>query len=232
MNPVRLKSPAAPVTGEAAHFSVFWETWKVIDDHFYGDTSDETARTYGAIKGSLETLDDPYTLFVEPQRRDREQEELRGSFGGIGAWVERSPDGRILLTPMDDQPAAKAGILAGDELIAVDGESVTADMPFDDVLAMVRGQAGEIVRLTVRREGSDEPQTFEVRREEIVTPSVTYELTEPEIGYIRLSIFNERSSDELRDAVLDLREQGATQYIIDLRNNGGGLLPAAIDSGM
>ena len=92
----------APVTGEAARFSVFWETWTVVDDHFYGDTSDETARTYGAIKGSLETLDDPYTLFVEPQRRDREQEELRGSFGGIGAWVERSPDGRILLTPMDD----------------------------------------------------------------------------------------------------------------------------------
>lgn len=219
----------APVTGEAARFSVFWETWKVIDDHFYGDTSDETARTYGAIKGSLETLDDPYTLFVEPQRRDREQEELRGSFGGIGAWVERSPDGRILLTPMDDRPAAKAGILAGDELIAVDGEPVTADMPFNDVLAMVRGQAGEIVRLTVRREGSDEPQTFEVRREEIVTPSVTFELAEPGIGYIRLSIFNERSSDELRDAVLDLREQGATQYVIDLRNNGGGLLPAAID---
>jgi len=85
----------------------------------HGDLSSDTARTYGAIRGSLETLDDPYTLFVEPQRREREQEELRGSFGGIGAWVERTPDGLIILTPMDDRPAARAGVQSGDELIAV-----------------------------------------------------------------------------------------------------------------
>jgi carboxyl-terminal processing protease len=219
----------APVASQVSDFSVFWEAWRVVNEHFYGDTSDETARIYGAIKGSLEALDDPYTLFVEPQQREREQEELRGSFWGIGAWVDKSPDGRILLTPIDDQPAARAGILAGDELIAVDDEPITPDIPFDDVLAMVRGQAGQIALLTVRRAGVDEPLTFEVKREEIVTPSITYKLLAPDVGYIKLSIFNERTGDELRDAVLDLREQGAVQYIIDLRNNGGGLLNAAID---
>jgi carboxyl-terminal processing protease len=224
-----VRAAHAPATGDVAGFSVFWEAWRVVQDHFYGDASDEQARTYGAIRGSLDALDDPYTVFVEPQQRQREQEELRGSFGGIGAWVERSADGRILLTPMDDRPAAEAGILAGDELVAVDGVPITADMPFDDVLALVRGEAGDIVRLTVRRENVADPLTFDVRRAEIVTPSVSYELTEPGIGYVRLSIFNERTGDELREALEELEELGATAYVVDLRNNGGGLLPAAID---
>jgi carboxyl-terminal processing protease len=219
----------SPVTGENASLSVFWEAWRVIDQYFYGDTPSHAERTYGAIRGSLDVLNDPYTYFIEPQQRDREQEELRGSFGGIGAWVERTEDGRVLLTPMDGRPADQAGVRAGDELIAVDGTPITPDTPFDDVLAMVRGQSGQVVRLTVRRSGTDESLTFEVRREEIVTPSAVWELKPPEIGYIRLSIFSERTSDELRDAVRDLRLQGANRYVIDLRNNGGGLLPAAID---
>lgn len=219
----------APVAGDDASLSLYWEVWRVIDQYFYGSTPSRAERTYGAIRGSLDVLRDPYTYFIEPQQREREQEELRGSFGGIGAWVERSEDGQVLLTPMDGRPADVAGIRAGDQLIAVDGTPITLDTPFDDVLAMVRGQSGEVVRLTVRRAGSDEPLTFEVRREEIVTPSVTYELETPEIGYVRLSIFGERTSDELRDAVRELRSQGATRYVIDLRNNGGGLLPAAID---
>jgi carboxyl-terminal processing protease len=218
-----------PITNDIAGFDVFWEAWRIIDDHFYGDPSDQTARTYGAIQGSLDVLDDPYTLFVEPQQREREQEELRGSFGGIGAWVERTSDGRILLTPMEDRPAAKAGVLSGDELIAVDDTPITPEMSFDDVLALVRGEAGAIVRLTVHREGVAEPLVFEVERAEIITPSVTHELLEDGIGYIRLSIFNERTNEELEDAIRDLRDQAAAKYVIDLRDNGGGLLPAAID---
>jgi carboxyl-terminal processing protease len=218
-----------PVAGTTEAFGIFWEAWDLVDDHFYGDSSDETARTYGAIQGSLNALEDPYTLFVEPQQRDREEEQLRGSFGGIGAYVERAPDGRILLTPMPDRPAERAGILAGDQLIAIDGEPVTPDMPFDDVLAMVRGDVGEVVRLTVRREGAGEPLTFKVKRQEIATPSVSSELVAPGIGYVGLSIFGERTNQELEDAVRELRDQGAEKFVIDLRNNGGGLVPAAVD---
>ena len=218
-----------PVTGEVNGFGVFWEAWNLVDGHFYGDSTDEQARTYGAIKGSVQALDDPYTLFVEPQQRDREEEELRGSFGGIGAIVERTPDGRILLTPMEDRPAQEAGILAGDELIGVDDQPVNAEIPFEDVLAMVRGKVGEVVTLTIRREGVDEALDFEVRRQEIVTPSVSWELIAPDVGYVQLSIFGERTSDELDEALRELRAQGATRYVLDLRNNGGGLLPAAID---
>ena len=219
----------APATGESDHFGVFWEAWNLVNDYFYGDSSDEQARTYGAIQGSVQALEDPYTLFIEPQQRDREEEELRGSFGGIGAMVERTPDGRILLTPMADRPAAQAGVLAGDELIGVDDRTLSADMPFEDVLALVRGNVGEVVKLTIRREGVSDTLDFEIRRQEIVTPSVSWELIEPDIGYVQLSIFGERTSDELQEAVRELRAQGASRYVLDLRNNGGGLLPAAID---
>ena len=98
-----------PVTDDAVQFGVFWEAWNLVNEYFYGDSSNEKARTYGAIEGSVRALDDPYTLFIEPQQRDREEEELRGSFGGIGAMVERTPEGRILLTPMEGRPAAQAG---------------------------------------------------------------------------------------------------------------------------
>jgi carboxyl-terminal processing protease len=219
----------APVTGEVSVFGVFWEAWELVDDHFVGDSSDETARTYGAIQGSLRALEDPYTVFIEPQERDREEEQLRGSFGGIGAYVERIEDGRVLLTPMPDRPAAAAGILAGDELVAVDGVPITGDMPFDDVLAMVRGKVGQVVRLTVRREGSAGLLIFEVKRGEILTPSVSWELLPDGVGYIKLSIFGERTNGELEDAVRDLRDRGADRYVVDLRDNGGGLLPAAVD---
>lgn len=218
-----------PVIGETATFGVFWEAWRLIDDHFYGDSSDEKARTYGAIEGSVRALDDPYTLFIEPQQRDREEEELRGSFGGIGAFVERTPDGRVLLTPMEDRPAAQAGILAGDELIGVGDRPITAEMSFEDVLALVRGNVGEMVKLTVRREGVADPLEFQVRRQEIVTPSVSWEWIAPDVGYVQLSIFGERTNDELEDALRELRAEGARRFVLDLRNNGGGLLPAAID---
>jgi len=219
----------SPAIGGSQPFAVFWEAWGLVDRNFYGAKPDETTRAHGAIRGSLSTLDDPYTVFVEPRERDREQEELRGSFGGIGVVVERTSDGRIIMTPVADRPAATAGILAGDELIAVDGLLIGAETPFDDVLAAVRGKVGTMVKLTIRRQGVSEPLTIEVRREEIVTPSVTWELEAPDVGYVKLSIFNERTGDELKQAIQELRKQGATAFVIDLRNNGGGLLSAAID---
>jgi len=223
------RAAQAPATGEAAILGTFWEAWHLVDEYFYGEPPTDTVRVRGAIAGSLATLNDPYTVLVEPQQHDREEEELRGSFGGIGALVSRTPDGRILLEPMEGRPAAEAGIQAGDELIAVDGVPITSDMPFDDVLAAVRGEAGKIVRLTVRRESLAEPLTFDVKRQEIVTPSVAWELAEPGIGYIRISIFNERTNQELEDAIAALQREQARAFVVDLRDNGGGLLEAGID---
>ena len=220
----------SPASGNDASMSLFWEAWSLIDRHFYGDPIDPVQRTYGAIEGSVAKLDDRYTRFIEPQEHRREQEDLRGSFGGIGAWIERRPDGRVILTPMEGQPAERAGVYAGDELIAVDGIPIT-DMSLQDVVDKVKGEIGTRVVLTLRREGVESPFDIEIERQEILVPSVSWQVIEeaPGIGYIQLRMFNERTADELKTAIAELRNQGANRWIIDLRDNGGGLLSAAID---
>lgn len=214
-----------------ASMALFWETWSLIERHFYGPPIDHVQRTYGAIEGSLSKLNDQYTRFVEPEEHRREQEDLRGSFGGIGAWVERRPDGRIVLTPMEGQAAEQAGVRAGDELIAIDGIPITDEMSIQDVVSRVKGEIGTRVVLTLRREGVEQPFDIEIERREILVPSVTWRVIEdaPQIGYIQLRMFNERTADELKTAITELRELGANRWIIDLRDNGGGLLSSAVD---
>lgn len=212
-------------------FDVFWEAWHILERDFYGDLPGEKQMTYGAIRGVVATLDDPYTSFVEPQPRELERHDLQGRFGGIGAWVQQKGPGVFVLSPMRDRPAAQAGIQEGDVLVAVDGTEITSEATMEDVLAMVRGPVDTVVRLTIRREGAGELLTFEINRQEFEIPSVSWRLLEeePTIGYVKLNLFSERTSGELREALDDLASQGATQLILDLRDNGGGLLQAAID---
>ena len=158
MRPARLTRLSPGIRPSLASFGKRG-TWSTIT--FIGDSTDETARTYGAIQGSLRALDDPYTrLYRAPAARPRRGSSCAAVLAALAPLLSERDDGRILLTPMEDRPAAKAGILEGDELMAVDGSPDYAEMPFDDVLALVRGEVGDVVRLTVRREGSAEPLDF------------------------------------------------------------------------
>ncbi len=213
-------------------FDVFWEAWGKIEESFLGEIPDGRQRTYAAIRGSMEILDDPYTVFVEPIAREHEREQLQGRFGGIGAYVRRPEDGGpIILEPIPGNPAETAGILAGDILIAVDGVPITDDMTVTDVADMVKGEKGKAVILTVQHPGESEVVDIEIVRDDILIPSVTSQILEedPEIGYVRLSRFSGESSSEVADALEELLDQGATHFILDLRQNRGGLLDAAID---
>lgn len=216
---------------EAAEFGVFWEAWHLIEGRFFGDLPDMQRVTWGAIRGALATLEDPHTTFLEPQPRQREKEDLSGQFGGIGAYVSQAEDGSIVLDPMPGLPAEQAGVLEGDVVIKVDDTEVTPEMSVDEVVTLVRGQVGTIVRLTLRREGQSEPVVVEVERQVIPTPSVEWRLVEDAegIGYIRISIFSGRTDQELEEAIDELKDQGMTALVLDLRGNGGGLLDAAID---
>ena len=220
-----------PTTEEIEPFTVFWEAWHILERDFYSQLPTAQQMTYGAIRGVLTTLDDPYTIFVEPKPRRLEKDDLRGSFGGIGAWVSKHEDGAIVLKPMEDKPAQRAGILEGDIVIKVDDQEITLDMSLEDVILLIRGPIGRVVKLTISRAGDPEPLVFEITREKVETPTVTWRLLDEGqgLGYVSISLFTERTNKELETALKGLKAQGATRLILDLRNNSGGLLETSID---
>ncbi|MBN1316843.1 MAG: S41 family peptidase [Anaerolineales bacterium] len=211
-------------------FALFWEVWDLIEQDFFGELPDETELTYNAIRGSLDTLDDPYTVFIEPQPREMERDSLRGSFGGIGAVVSQNENGEIVLSPIEGQPAILAGILEGDVVLAVDGQPVEPSMTVDDVVTMIRGPVDKEVTLKVRHPNGETGEITIVRAV-IELPSASWEILddEPTIGYIYLTRFTERSAEELETAINELQAEGAEKLVLDLRYNGGGLLQSAVD---
>lgn len=215
----------------AEPFSIFWQAWHILERDFYGDLPDDKQMAYGAVRGVIAVLDDPYTAFVEPQPRELERHDLQGYFGGIGVWVQQQGPGVFVLTLKRDQPAAHAGVRDGDVLVTVDGTEITPETTIEEVLAIMRGPVGTMVSLTVRREGEEELLAFEITRQEVEIPSVSWRRLEewPTIGYVKINLFSERTAGELREALDDLMAQDVTHIILDLRDNGGGLLQAAID---
>jgi carboxyl-terminal processing protease len=220
--------PANSSEDERDVFALFWEVWEILKDDFYGDLPEGSDVPYAAVRGVLATIEDPYTILVEPSPRELEKDALRGSFGGIGAWVAQREDGAIVLTPMDGRPAAEAGVLQGDIVVAVDGTD-TQGLLRDDVVALIRGPIGSSVRLTVLREESGETLEIDVRRERIETPTAEwYMLEEPGVGYLRISLLGERTPKEVTEGLDELIDQGAAKLVLDLRSNPGGILDAAV----
>jgi carboxyl-terminal processing protease len=220
-----------PTAEELQSLGLYWEVWHRVEQQFYGKVPDAPLSTYGAIRGALATLNDPYTLFIEPEPAKEEKAQLEGRFGGIGAFIQRDENGRVILDPMPDQPAEKAGIRQGDILVAVDGQPIAPEMSTDEVVKRVKGEIGTKVTLTIQREGVENTLDITVERAAIETPSAQWRILEqaPKIGYIQLTSFTERSNKELNRAFEELAAQGAESYILDLRGNGGGLLETAVD---
>jgi carboxyl-terminal processing protease len=213
-------------------FDIFWEAWDRIEESFIGDIPVSRDVAYGAIRGSMANLNDPYTVFIEPVVRQVERESLQGHFGGIGAMLSRPEEGGdIVLNPVPGNPAEAAGMLMGDVLIAVDDVEITSEITVMEVRDMLRGEKGTMVRLTVIHKGDEEPVELEIVRDDILDPSVTSQIVgdDSNVGYIRLARFSGESGGEVEDALNSLLEQGAETLILDLRNNGGGLLTAAVD---
>lgn len=220
-----------PLARADQDIGLFWEAWDLINGSFLGELPNSTEITYGAIRGSIAMLNDPYTVFIEPAARDVERERLQGRFGGIGAHIQRNEDGAIVLEPIPGNPAEAAGILSGDILLAVDGQPIPPEMTVPEIVELIKGESGTPVVLTVRHAGDTESVDIEVVRGDILLPSVSYRLVtdEPTVGYIGLSRFSSETVNEVSDAIIDLRQQGATSFVLDLRQNGGGLRDAAVD---
>jgi carboxyl-terminal processing protease len=226
--PTRSTSPAAD------NFGVFWEAWKVVQDEFYGELPENLDVTYGAIRGSLRALGDPYTVFTDPEDTAVNRPNLEGEFEGIGAYVTQNEDGQLVIqTPMRGQPAERAGVLPGDIVVKVDGQDI-GGMDINDAVLLIRGPKGTTVELTIFREGEEDVLTIPVVRDRIEIPSVNQarlleEEGAPEVGYLQLTEFAADTRVELEKEMDALRAGGAEALIVDVRNNPGGFLSTAIE---
>ena len=214
-------------------YALLDEAWARVRDNFVGDVPTDTVRDYGAIRGELATLGDRWTVLVEPQAHTEERTQWEGEFGGIGVSVHLNEKGKVVLSPQKGSPADVAGVREGDILVGVDGTLLPDQPTLNDVLVRVRGEIGTSVKINVMRDGKT--LAFTIKRTTIEIPSVESRLitgTSPlsgTIGYIAIHQFTERTGAEVRQAVSDLRKQGSQAYLIDLRDNGGGLLSSAVD---
>ncbi len=211
-------------------FAPFWFTWQLIHERYVEQPVNDVELMRGAIRGMLEALGDQYSGYMDPEEFQDAQTSIEGEYEGIGAWVDVTRDYLTIISPIPGSPAAKAGLRPGDQIIAVDGEDVTG-IPPELVRRRVLGPAGTQVRLTIRRVTDEGVQEFDVviTRARIQIPDVEYQMLEGDIGYVRLIMFGVRSDENLREALRELKAQGAKAFILDLRNNGGGLLTTAVN---
>ena len=213
---------------EEQNLHVLMEVWDLIESDFYGEIPSPEDRVYGAIRGMLETLDDDYTSFLEPTIAEIQRTDASGSFEGIGALVRMNDEGILeIVRPFEDQPADKAGMLAGDRVLAVDGESIVGYGIYE-AITLIRGPEGEEVVLTVQREVGSEPFDVTIVRARIDIPIVESEMLEDNIGYVSLFEFSSPATAQLEEAIEELVDQGATALVFDLRDNPGGYLDQAV----
>jgi len=197
-------------------------------DYVDGEKLSYQDLTYGALKGMLNGLD-PHSQFMEPASYDEINQETRGQFGGIGVVIGMKDGVITVISPMEDTPGFKAGLLPGDKIIRIEGKS-TEKLSLSDAVKQLRGAPDTKVNLTVLRPKSREVKDISVQRAIIKVESVKdTRLLDDKIGYIRITQFNEPTSDEFEKALLKLEKEGMTALVLDLRNNPGGLLESAVD---
>lgn len=208
-------------------FAPFWESWQIVHDDYVDQPVDDLKLMQGAISGMLDSLGDEHTSYMDPHVYTQATSSMEGSYDGIGAWVDSTGDYLAIVSPMPGSPAEEVGLKPGDLVIAIDGEDMTG-IDGDLVIRKVLGEAGTTIELTIRRKGESEPLIFEITRAHITIPSVEGELLEDNIGYVRIYTFGSNTTSELRAMLKDLLDEGAEGFIVDFRNNGGGLLVTAI----
>lgn len=216
--------------GEDSQFSSFQpleEMYTILMTRYLEEIDSETL-IEGALEGMASSIDDPYTEFLDEAESSSIDEDIQGSFEGIGAEVMKEGEYVRIVSPIAGSPAEEAGLMPNDLIVEVDGESV-ADLNINEAVALIRGPQGTEVDLLVLR--GDTEFTVTITRDSIPVESVRYELDEdhPTIGYVHITNFNIPTYEEIVDAIVELQDQGAEQFVFDVRGNPGGLLNSAIE---
>ncbi len=227
-----------PKTAEKGDFDMFWKVWQKTS-HLYVDKSqlDSKKMTDGAISGMVAAIGDPYTAYFPIQQNKEFKEEIGGSFGGVGMELGYKEKKLSVVAPLDDTPAAKAGILAGDYILRIMDEKNKVDRITDGIavaeaVKLIRGEIGTSVKLTLFRDGQEKPFDAELVRAEIVVKSIklTFDKNSnnKDIAVIKFSRFGDRTQTEWNSAVSEIVNKGVDGVLVDMRNNPGGYLEMAV----
>jgi carboxyl-terminal processing protease len=215
----------------AVDFGLFWQVWdKLYKEYVDSDTLDAKKLVYGAISGMVDAAGDQYTVFFEPETSKKFQEEVSGAFSGVGMEIGKRNDAITVIAPIKNSPAMKAGIKSGDVVAKVDNQS-TDGWSVEEAVSKIRGNKGTTVKLTIIRDGETEPLEFSLIRDTIRVPAVEWKMLENNVAYLQIFSFNGNVDSEFNAAAREIHESTAKHLIIDLRNNPGGLLDAAVNIG-
>lgn len=240
-------STAAPATGKVTNattsiakelpkylkkdvnFDLYWQTWQTIKDKAYNKDIPDTKLFYGSLQGMVAALGDPYSVFMTPSDATQFQDDLKGNFDGIGAEIAVKNSQLIVVSPLDDSPALKAGLKPKDWIMKINGTS-TDGMSSGEAVSLIRGKAGTDVTLTIYRDGFSEPRQFKITRAAITVKSLSLEyLTGGQIAHIKVRQFNDDTMPLLDSAITDiLSKLAVSRIILDLRGNPGGYLDSAV----
>ncbi len=223
------KKPEKPETSDDIYkqLEVFSDVISIVRAEYVDDVKSKDL-IYGAMKGMIQSLD-KYSEFMDPETYTEMKVETEGEFGGIGIEIAIKDDILTVIAPIEDTPAYKVGIKAGDRIVKIDGQ-ITRGITLLEAVKKLRGKPGTQVPVTVLRESEGKVLDFTITRDLIKVKSIRdVKILEDKIGYIRLSVFQERSAKDLEDALLELEKQGMDSLILDLRNDPGGLLNVAAD---
>ncbi len=215
------------------NFKLFWDTWDLLSRNYLDKKAlDPHKMLYGAIQGMVASLGDPYTVFLPPQQQQSTKEELGGSFEGVGMELGYNSEKRlVVVAPLDDTPAAKAGLKPQDMIIKIDSKD-TGGISLQDAVNLIRGPRGSSVMLTIYRDGESKTRDLNIKRDTIVVKSVTVSFkTTPKskkVALIRLTRFGEKTFVEWDQAVSRILSEGVSGVVLDVRNNPGGFLDGAV----
>jgi len=210
------------------NFSLFWEAYHLLQEKFVDkDKFDIQKMIYGAISGMVKSLEDPYTVFLNPEETKNFMEEVKGKFEGIGIEIDIRKGQLQVVSPFEGTPAQRAGLRAGDKIMKIN-DTITADLTLDEAVSRIKGPKGTEVTLTIYREEWGETKEIKIIRDIIEIPSLKWELkttSEGEsVAYIKLYMFSENAKPDFAQAAIEILNSQAEKIILDLRNNPGGYL--------
>lgn len=225
---VALGATATTTNDDLFDFNVYWETWDALRSNFvYNSKLKDKDMFYGSLKGLAAAANDPYTVFMTPDETKDFNNDLAGTFEGIGAEVGMRNNIVTIVAPLSGAPAEKAGLKAGDKVYAIDGKSALG-LTVDEAVKKIRGVKGTFVTLTIIRDKENKPREIKIKRDVIITKSVAVTYRPDGIALIKVTGFNDDTLSLFKAAVKDIKIKKPKGIILDLRNNPGGYLDTAV----